>query len=244
MHQPDEPQAVYLAKLRVELAARGLRCELITTGCVPRLRLYIPWRWAPGWIADSAFEDHGVAAESPDRQWCFWWPWIQPIAPVDDVMSAADHILRNTLETLAVGNEAEANSIPERERAGREAREGEAYNSRQSQGRAAQPSEGSGRPGREPWFPGPLVPGAVVLRRPSAREGGRTGQSEEVIADLRGSRDRLPFRPPVPVRGTGQGRGRPVREMRPPCPLVTPQSVAGIPRRMMPVIRRCLTAEL
>src|SRR5487761_535156 len=71
--EPHDPGAEYLGKLGVELAARGVQCELITSGCAPRLRLEIPW--LGGWD-DAAFEDHVLASQSPDGQWRFWWPWI------------------------------------------------------------------------------------------------------------------------------------------------------------------------
>jgi hypothetical protein len=98
MGEPHRPAGDHLSKLGVELSARGMKCELVTTGWVPRLRLEIPWGWASGRFADSAFEDHVVAADFGDGRWRFWWPWIEPIAPVDDLEGAANHILRNTLE--------------------------------------------------------------------------------------------------------------------------------------------------
>jgi hypothetical protein len=74
-----------------------------------------------------------------------------------------------------------------------------------------------------------MVPGAVVLRRLNRPgKGGPDWPSEEVIADLRGSPERLPFRPPVPVRGTGEGPGRCVREVHPTCPLAAPQVTARL----------------
>ena len=115
MCEPDGPAADYLSKLGAELSARGMGCELVTTGWVPRLRLEIPWRWVSGRFTDSAFGDHVVAAAFGDGQWRFWWPWIEPIAPVDDVGGAADHILRNTLELFmqdADGEIEEASKMP------------------------------------------------------------------------------------------------------------------------------------
>jgi len=98
MGELDGPAKDYLSKLAVELSVRGMVCELVTTGWVPRLRLETPVYWAGGRHIDSAFEDHVIAAAFGDGQWRFWWPWIEPIAPVDDLDRAATHILSNTLE--------------------------------------------------------------------------------------------------------------------------------------------------
>jgi hypothetical protein len=97
-----EEAAACLAKLEVELTARGMRCELVTTGYMPRLRLYVPLAYTGGWAADCAFEDHILATNEVAGRWQFWWPWIEPIGPVDDVAGSADRILHDTLETLAV----------------------------------------------------------------------------------------------------------------------------------------------
>jgi len=86
-----------------------------------------------------------------------------------------------------------------------------------------------------------MVPGAVVLRTLIVPgKGGWYGLSEEVIADLRGLPGRVPFRSPVRLWRAGQRRHRGLREMHPPCPLVTPEGVACALGRMTPVIRCCL----
>jgi hypothetical protein len=107
-----EEAAGYLGKLEVELTAQGMRCELVTTGYMPRLRLYIPWVYTEGWAADSAFEDHILATNEIAGRWQFWWPWIEPIGPVEDLAGAADRILRDTLETLAATLEYVAGDEP------------------------------------------------------------------------------------------------------------------------------------
>jgi hypothetical protein len=80
---PEMPDvaAQYLGLLGMELHERGMWCELVTTGCVPRLKLSIPWRWAVGLFEDKAFEDHILATDAVDGQWRFWWPWILLPAP-------------------------------------------------------------------------------------------------------------------------------------------------------------------
>lgn len=95
MSQGRDPVEEYLGSLAVELRARGVKCELVTTGCAPRLRLDIPWLGF-GASEDSAFEDHVLAARDGDGQWRFWWPWIEPIGPVGDLAGVADYIYRNT----------------------------------------------------------------------------------------------------------------------------------------------------
>jgi hypothetical protein len=54
----------YLNKLERQLRVRDVKCELVTTGCAPRLRLDIPWLMVGrGELADSAFED------APPARW-------------------------------------------------------------------------------------------------------------------------------------------------------------------------------
>ena len=110
---PEMPDlaAQYLGLLGMELHARGMWCELVTTGCVPRLKLSVPWRWAVGVFDDKAFEDHILATDAVDGRWSFWWPWIQPIAPVGDLAGAADHIIRNTLDALSEDATAETSVV-------------------------------------------------------------------------------------------------------------------------------------
>jgi hypothetical protein len=96
MCEHHDPGARYLGQLGNELIARGMQCELITTGCAPRLRLNLPWG-SIGGFEDSAFEDHVLAARNADGQWWFWWPWVQPIAPVDDPTNVADYLITDTM---------------------------------------------------------------------------------------------------------------------------------------------------
>lgn len=95
-----DPAKEYLGRLKGELRKRGVKCELITTGCAPRLRLDIEWLARLSGFEDSAFEDHVLAAPDGEGQWRFWWPWIEPIGPVDDLASATDHIFNSTIGTL------------------------------------------------------------------------------------------------------------------------------------------------
>jgi hypothetical protein len=89
VREPDDPGAEYPGKLSVQLATRGVQCELITTGYAPRLRLEIPW--LGGWDS-AAFEDNVLAAQSQDGQWRFWWPWIRPIGFADDAANVAEYL--------------------------------------------------------------------------------------------------------------------------------------------------------
>ena len=117
MCEPHNPGAEYLGKLGVELAARGVPCELITSGCAPRLRLEIPW--LGGWD-DAAFEDHVLASQSPDGQWRFWWPWIQPIALADDAAGVADYLMDAIMSSPPEDGSGEAGTpgYPQRQPAG------------------------------------------------------------------------------------------------------------------------------
>ena len=88
---PDELAAsdravLYLEALRAELARRGVDADLVTSGCLPRLRL------VPGAYGDAFFDDHVLAAETGGR-WMFWWPFIEAIGPADDPAAAADTVV-------------------------------------------------------------------------------------------------------------------------------------------------------
>jgi hypothetical protein len=98
MCEPHDPAAEYLSKLGVELSGHGIISELITTGVVPRLRLEnIPWDTPQG-LANGAFEDHVLAVADAGGTWRFWWPWIEPIGPADDLAGAATRIFKSALE--------------------------------------------------------------------------------------------------------------------------------------------------
>jgi hypothetical protein len=69
-----------------------VKCELVATGCAPRLWLDMSWLHSG---LDDEFQDHVLASSDPDGEWRFWWPWIQPISPVNDMASAVDYICRS-----------------------------------------------------------------------------------------------------------------------------------------------------
>jgi hypothetical protein len=96
MADDDHPATGHLRTLAGELAARELKCELITTGCVPRLWLELPWL---GGFSDSAFEDHILASDQPDKVWRYWWAWIEPIAPTGDPAAVAATVIDMTIGT-------------------------------------------------------------------------------------------------------------------------------------------------
>lgn len=94
MREPLDPRTGYLNKLYTELHAKGVKCELVTTGCAPRLQLDIPW--CP-YGADDEFQDQVLVSSEPDGTWRFWWSYLQVIAPVDNMVEAVGHIYRNTI---------------------------------------------------------------------------------------------------------------------------------------------------
>jgi hypothetical protein len=103
----ENPAAEYLGKLGEELRKRGVKCELVTTGCAPRLRLDIPWTPTVGGLGDSTFEDNVLAERDPVGEWRFWWPWIESIGSADDLAGVADYIYENTAGLLAGDSENE-----------------------------------------------------------------------------------------------------------------------------------------
>src|SRR5215471_16213628 len=89
--RPYQPEK-YLDMLGMELLARGLKCEIITTGSEPRLWLNAAGD-SPIYCKGDDFEDHVMVSLEPDGIWRFWWPWIQPIAPVTEMSEAVDHFI-------------------------------------------------------------------------------------------------------------------------------------------------------
>jgi hypothetical protein len=80
-----------LDKLRKELRTKGVKCELVTTGaCTPYLHIK-----AAGEYYRSAddLQCHVFVSTEPDGEWRFWWPWIEPIAGVEEMTRAADYIV-------------------------------------------------------------------------------------------------------------------------------------------------------
>ena len=105
MCEPGDVRADYLGELAASLRHRGVRCELVTTGYVPRLSLDIPWFFSN---EDDQFEDHVLAASEPDGQWRFWWASLQPIAPVTDIERTTDHIYRSTMYLFEPDDDSDA----------------------------------------------------------------------------------------------------------------------------------------
>jgi hypothetical protein len=88
MCERSDRGARYLGVLGEELRARGVKCELLTTGSIPRLWVDIPWLSG----CDPGFHDNVLAGFEPDGHWRYWWPSIEPIARVEDLAEAVDHI--------------------------------------------------------------------------------------------------------------------------------------------------------
>lgn len=107
-----DPEAGHPERLRAELSSRGIRSQVITSTCKPRLRIHVP---GPHGGADAEFEDNIVAAAGPDGHWTYFWPWVEEICAADDPVRAAQvivttlglekgQLLRRTVEALvAVG---------------------------------------------------------------------------------------------------------------------------------------------
>lgn len=110
LNEVKGPGEEYLTRLGEELRKRGVKCELVTTGCAPRLWLDIDWPPRLSGFGDPAFEDHVLAARDANGRWTFWWPWIEPIGPADDLSRAADYLYRSTVGLIADESERETGS--------------------------------------------------------------------------------------------------------------------------------------
>lgn len=80
----------YLTALSAELAARGLKSELIRSGFRPRLRLYFEGMVTG--FEDAPFEDNVIVSPCATGELWYWDPFIEKIAPADDAVKAAEMI--------------------------------------------------------------------------------------------------------------------------------------------------------
>jgi len=76
----------YLEKLGEELLGRGFRARLtVPNGRPPSLHVTNP---------DASALTENILAESGTDGWWFWWSWAERIAVADDVIGAADQVVR------------------------------------------------------------------------------------------------------------------------------------------------------
>lgn len=79
-----EEQLVHLTRLAKELNQRGLTTELGVQLSKPYLQ-----------VANAetpTLNERVLCNQADDQSWVFWWPWKQPIGPVDDLPSVVEKI--------------------------------------------------------------------------------------------------------------------------------------------------------
>ncbi|GAA3120211.1 hypothetical protein GCM10010466_08850 [Planomonospora alba] len=82
-----EKAATALRQLAAELEGRRFSARLRTKEGTPPCLTVIN-------LAAPALADSVLVAVDADDEWCFFFPWPERIAPVGDVMAAADRIER------------------------------------------------------------------------------------------------------------------------------------------------------
>lgn len=80
-----EPCIRCLERLAGELTKRDFSASVAASSDQPHLQVANP---------DSPTLNERVYCQTAsDGSWCFWWPWRQPIGPVDDTETAAGKIM-------------------------------------------------------------------------------------------------------------------------------------------------------
>jgi hypothetical protein len=91
---PSEAKT-HLEQLGTSLQVRGWKVSLTTTGDGPRLKVTNP----------AAPEMHEtILCRRAGGDWMFFWPWAEPIGPVEQLDAAGRrirHVLRTTAEPEA-----------------------------------------------------------------------------------------------------------------------------------------------
>jgi len=84
MESGSDEQLAHLRRLADELGRRGLTAELGGGSHSPSLRAANP--------QVPRLTERVLCAQARDGSWCYWWPWGQPIGPVQDVAQAVTKI--------------------------------------------------------------------------------------------------------------------------------------------------------
>jgi hypothetical protein len=84
MEPGRDEQLAHLRRLADELGRRGFTAELGGRARQPSLRAANP--------DTPQLTERVLCERSGDGSWCYWWPWRQPIGPVDDVELVAGKI--------------------------------------------------------------------------------------------------------------------------------------------------------
>jgi hypothetical protein len=83
--EPRETMLAYLGKLANELESHGFATELISKVSKPSLK-----------VANAetlSLNERVLCQQADDGSWSFWWPWHQPIGPVDDLDTVVGKIV-------------------------------------------------------------------------------------------------------------------------------------------------------
>lgn len=84
MEAARDEQIAHLQRLADELAGRGFTAGLSGRSKQAHLRVANP--------DTPRLTERVLCHQARDGSWCYWWPWQQPIGPVDDLEQVATKI--------------------------------------------------------------------------------------------------------------------------------------------------------
>jgi hypothetical protein len=82
--QRSSEEITHLVRLAAELTRLGLDAQAVTRGIRPHVKAANP--------DTPELNERVFCRPAEDHSLCFWWPWQQPIGPVDDLHTVASKI--------------------------------------------------------------------------------------------------------------------------------------------------------
>lgn len=79
-----EQQIAHLERLAQELTSQGFVVEMAAAISKPHLKVAN--------AGQPTLNERVQCQRAADSSWSYWWPWNQPIGPVDDLDGVADKI--------------------------------------------------------------------------------------------------------------------------------------------------------
>ncbi len=84
MQPSSDAEIAQLGRLTGELRRRGFSAELVSGGARPWVQVANP--------DTPELTEQFICRTADDHSMSFWWPWRQPIGPVDDLDAVAGKI--------------------------------------------------------------------------------------------------------------------------------------------------------